>query len=95
MPPLRRPTGTVSKDGYFTFFDGVSLMPKTNKRWTADDVARLKNLAGKLSAKEIASALGRSPGATMVEASKLKISLRHRFQTTANSKNKAGLDVPS
>jgi len=45
-------------------------------RWTEDDIAKLRRLAGKVPAKDIASELGRSSGATAVEASKLGLSLR-------------------
>ena len=49
----------------------------TDRRtWTEDDIAMLKSLAGKLPTKEVAAALGRSVGATAMEASKLKLSLR-------------------
>ena len=52
------------------------------KHWTEDDIAKLKSLAGKLSTSEIAAELGRSLGATAVEASKLKISLRRGYPRT-------------
>ena len=48
------------------------------RRWSEDDIAKLKSLAGRLPAKEIAAELGRSPQATVLEASKLKISLSTR-----------------
>lgn len=51
-------------------------MPDSRRGWTEDDIAKLRNLAGKLPAKEIAAELGRSHGATAVEASKLGLSLR-------------------
>jgi hypothetical protein len=47
----------------------------TFKRWTADDIAKLKNMAQKLPS-EIASQLGRSTAATRVQAHKMKLSLR-------------------
>ena len=50
-------------------------MPDTRRPWSEDDIAKLKSMAGKLSARDIAAELGRSLGATVVEASKLKISL--------------------
>ena len=53
-------------------------MPDNRRSWTETDIAKLKSMAGKLPAKEIAAELGRSRGATLVEASKLKISLRTR-----------------
>jgi hypothetical protein len=51
-------------------------MPR--RPWSEDDVAKLRSMAGRLPAKEIAAELGRTPQATMVEASKLKISLSTR-----------------
>ena len=53
-------------------------MPDSRRPWSEDDIAKLKSMAGRLPAKEIAAELGRSPGATVVEASKLKISLSMR-----------------
>jgi hypothetical protein len=45
-----------------------------NRRaWTEEDDARIKNLAGKVSLKEIARQLNRSEGATRVQASKLGV----------------------
>lgn len=46
------------------------------KRWTAQDIAELKRLAGTVPVERIADKLGRSRAATLVEASKLKLSLR-------------------
>jgi hypothetical protein len=53
-------------------------MPDNRRTWTEEDIAKLKNMAGKLSLIEIAVRLGRSTAATAAEASKLKISLRRR-----------------
>ena len=61
-------------------YRGVSRMPDTRRPWSEDDIAKLKSMAGKLSARDIAAELGRSLGATVVEASKLKISLSTRPQ---------------
>ena len=47
-----------------------------HSKWTEDDIAKLKRLAGKVPAKDMAAELGRSRGATVVEASKLRLSLR-------------------
>ena len=55
-------------------------MPDSRRAWTDDDIARLKSLAGKLPVKDVAAQLGRTPGATVVEASKLRLSLRVRSQ---------------
>ena len=54
-------------------FQGVLRM---HSRWTEDDIAKLKRMAGKVAAKDIAAELGRSRGATVMEASKLRLSLR-------------------
>jgi hypothetical protein len=52
-------------------------MPSPNLRsWTEADNAKLKSLAGKLPPAEIAAELGRSAGATVTQASKLKVSLK-------------------
>ena len=58
-------------------------------KWTEDDIAKLKSMAGKFPARDIAAELGRSWGAVAVEASKLKLSLRRisgrRDAATASS----------
>ena len=51
-------------------------MSVTRRSWTADDIAKLNELAGKMTPKQIADAIGRTEGAVVVEASKLKVSLR-------------------
>ncbi len=51
-------------------------MPDLNRAWTDDDIAKLKDLAGTMPVRQIADQLGRSRGATAVEACKLKLSLR-------------------
>ena len=53
-------------------------MPKSNRRWNEDDVAKLKAMAGKEPGERIAAELGRTLGATAVQASKLGLSLRIR-----------------
>ncbi|MCP1742010.1 hypothetical protein ABIB94_001807 [Bradyrhizobium sp. JR7.2] len=56
-------------------------MPESHRRWSEEDISELKSLAGKMPVGQIAAKLGRSEGAVMVEASKLKLSLRvHRTQ---------------
>ena len=48
-----------------------------NKRtWTEDDIAKLKEMAGRIPREEIAAQLGRTPAATAMVASKLGVSLR-------------------
>jgi hypothetical protein len=49
---------------------------QTFKRWTADDIAKLKNLAKKERCDVIAAELGRSPSATAVKAHQLRLSLK-------------------
>jgi hypothetical protein len=49
---------------------------QTFRRWTADDIAKLKNLAQKQPRQVIAAELGRSPSATAVKAHQLKLSLK-------------------
>ena len=67
-------------------------MPDSRRPWSEDDIAKLKSMAGKLPAKEIAAELGRSPGATVVEASKLGLSLRtHRPSFGRSGRN--GVEV--
>ena len=53
------------------------------RRWTEDDNAKLKSLAGKMPATRLAEELGRSPGATVQQACKLKVSLRRRHTVRA------------
>lgn len=53
-------------------------MVHSKRLWSEDEIAKLKSLAGRHSVKEIAAELGRTAGATTVEASKLKISLKTR-----------------
>jgi hypothetical protein len=47
-------------------------MPDNRRNWTEEDIAKLKSMAGKLSLVEIATRLGRTTGATALQASKLK-----------------------
>jgi len=49
---------------------------QTFRRWTADDIAKLKNLAQKQPRQVIAAELGRSPSATSVKAHYLGLSLK-------------------
>jgi hypothetical protein len=46
------------------------------KRWTADDIAKLKNLAQKQRCVSIAAELGRSPSATAVKTHQPGLSLK-------------------
>jgi hypothetical protein len=52
-------------------------MPKfISRRWTTDDIAKLKEMAGKYPAAQIAAELGRGLSATRVKAHLLRVSLR-------------------
>jgi len=63
----------------------------TFRRWTADEIVKLKNLAQKHPAAQIAAQLGRSRSATSVKAHELKLSLRMRRQTT-EARRRSGPD---
>ena len=65
-------------------------MPESRRTWKADDIAKLKAMAGKEPGVRIAQKLGRTLGAVAVEASKLGLSLRtRRGQATAGSAEQA------
>ena len=71
-------------------------MPITRRPWNADDVAKLRQLAGKLTPKQISDEIGRTEGAVVVEASKLKLSLRTgrrtgRPQASMRQRHRRGL----
>jgi hypothetical protein len=51
-------------------------MPK--RVWTDYDISKLRSLASKLPIRDIAAELGRSPGATILKAHQLRLSLRCR-----------------
>ncbi len=46
------------------------------RRWTADDVTKLRQLAGKHPRNAVAAQLGRGPSALAVKAHQLKVSLK-------------------
>jgi hypothetical protein len=62
-------------------------MPHNRRSWTDEDIAKLKDMAGKLALREIAAELGRTPGATAVVASRLKVSLRTRSYFSPRPQN--------
>jgi hypothetical protein len=66
----------------------------TFRRWTADDIAKLKNLAQRHSRAEIAE-LGRSVAATTLKAHELKLSLRMRDpgDEVQRGRGAAGMDL--
>ena len=57
--------------------EGVSRMPHSRRPWSEDELGKLKSMAGKLPAEEIAAELGRSPAAINVAACKQGVSLTH------------------
>jgi hypothetical protein len=57
---------------------------KTFKRWTADDIAELKNLVQKQPCAVTACQLGRSPSATAVKAHQLGVSLKAPAKVAMN-----------
>jgi hypothetical protein len=71
--------GTFLEISHFENFDPVEVETMPNsafRRWTADEIAKLKNMAQKQRAAEIAAQLGRSAAATALKAHELKLSLR-------------------
>ena len=55
--------------------------------WTEYDNAKLKRLAGTKSLADLAAELGRTEGAVMVQASKLKVSVAHKKPRRASFYN--------
>jgi bifunctional pyridoxal-dependent enzyme with beta-cystathionase and maltose regulon repressor activities len=53
----------------------------TFRRWTGDEIAKLRNLAQRHPRAVIAAKLGRSVAATTLKAHELKLSLRMRDQS--------------
>jgi hypothetical protein len=53
-----------------------------SRRWTTDDIAKLKGMAQKYPTTQIAVQLGRAPSAVTYKAHTLKISLRLRDNAT-------------
>ena len=51
-------------------------MAGSRRRWSADDVAKLRQLAGIHPRNAVAARLGRAPSALAVRAHQLKVSLR-------------------
>jgi hypothetical protein len=60
--------------------------------WTEAQKTKLRSLAGKLSRDDIAKELGRSAGATVVQASKMGLSLRTSVPKKAMRASDAGGD---
>ena len=59
------------------------------RRWTADEVEKLKTMAQKCPAAKIAAELGRGRSATAVKAHELKLSLRmHRRRNLLRTRSR-------
>ena len=57
------------------------------RRWTEDDNSKLRSLAGTKPVHAVAAELGRSSGAVVVQASKLRVSVAHTKQRRASFYN--------
>jgi len=55
--------------------------------WTEEDNAKLRSLAGTKSSAEVAAELGRTEGAVIVQASKLKVSMAYKKSRRASFYN--------
>jgi hypothetical protein len=69
-------------------------MPESRRTWKADDIAKLKAMAGKEPGVRIAAELGRTLGAVAVEASKLGLSLRIKRRSTNTADGATAGSVP-
>jgi hypothetical protein len=72
-------------------------MPYAIRRWSNEDIAKLKSMAQKYPTAAIATQLGRSTAATIVKAHELKLSLRVRSETrpTKIDPGPSGIELPS
>jgi hypothetical protein len=68
-------------------------MTNLTRRWTANDIEKLRLLAGRRPPAEIAETLARSRGSLAVKAHELKISLRVDARTGGNKPMPPGLNV--
>ena len=59
----------------------------TGRPWTEEDNAKLKSLAGTMRVEALAAEMCRSPGAVMVQASNLRLSLAYKKQRRASFHN--------
>ena len=65
-------------------------MPKSERAWREEDIAKLKATAGKAPRERIAAELGRTLGATAVQASKRGLSLRIKRPSRDTKPDKDG-----
>jgi hypothetical protein len=71
----------------------MTVSDSTFRRWTADEIAQLKNLAQKKRPSEIASRLSRSPSAIATKAHELKLSLKVPRQADTQTASLTTLDA--
>jgi hypothetical protein len=76
-------------------------MPNFNsRRWTKEDIAKLKNLAQKYPTASVAGQLGRTAAATAIKAHELKLSLKMKGRKTEGETpmvvdpGPCGIDLP-
>jgi hypothetical protein len=69
----------------------MAMATSNTRRWTADEISRLKELAQTRPIAQIAAQLGRSYSATAVKAGELKLSLKLR-PPKFNEPNFPGVD---
>ena len=77
------------------FLKGALRMPKSKRPWNEDDVAKLKAMAGKEPGERIAAVLGRTRGATAVQASKRGLSLRIKRPSRNTKRDEVGAPAGS
>jgi hypothetical protein len=74
-------------------------MANLTRRWTTNDIEKLRRFAGKLPPAAIAAELGRTRGSLAVKAHELKISLRVEARPSSDkpasdsNENSAGFNV--
>ena len=66
-------------------------MPDPRRVWKADEIVKLKAMAGKEPGERIAAELGRTLGAVAVEASKLGLSLRTKRRSRSTKMADSGV----
>jgi hypothetical protein len=81
--------------GFEVFLKGALRKPKSKQRWNEDDIAKLKAMAGKEPGDRIAAELGRTLGATAVQASKRGLSLRIKYQHRGTKPDEDGSSAES
>ena len=57
------------------------------RRWSEDEIARLRDMAQKMPVRQIAAELGRGVAAVTVKAHELKLSLRMKAQGEPSSRS--------